>query len=294
MNGGAVRDLYLGLEPNDYDLSLDINNEDLLAKCSNLDSKSIRKHITDRSGIKYGRVGVNFQDIQFDLICLRSEKYTLGSRKPEVSYGVTLLDDMLRRDFTVNANYLKIRNDGEQEVIFHHTALSDFHEKLIRHVGYPFVINTFVDDPLRILRALEIATRLKFSIHPSTVSLIEQDLSMLYTISYEKAYPLIEKILLNVRNSDDIDISQDVESLIHAALSVFIPELDAFNVAFFIYRASGGVPGVIRATVDAYIRPERKDVFTSILFRKYGRFFGVGKATIKDWHVQYNITYLEE
>src|SRR5246127_3854651 len=95
--GGPVRDVFLGGRPNDLDLTTDAVPERVL---------EITRAWADRTwtvGIEFGTVGLRKGDEIFEITTYRSEAYDRTSRKPEVKYGTSLVADLERRDFTINA-----------------------------------------------------------------------------------------------------------------------------------------------------------------------------------------------
>lgn len=95
--GGSVRDAMLGTLGEDLDFTTDARPEDVLA---------IAKSWADNHwevGIAFGTVGLRKGGFKLEVTTYRSEKYHRESRNPDVAYGDSLVDDLARRDFTVNA-----------------------------------------------------------------------------------------------------------------------------------------------------------------------------------------------
>jgi poly(A) polymerase len=157
--GGSVRDAFLGRLAGDLDLTTDAPPQRII-------------EITDgwpdqvwTIGIDFGTVGMRKGSAIFEITTYRSEQYARGSRKPEVTYGQSLEDDLSRRDFTVNA--MAARLPG-YDLVDPFGGLRDLKEKILRTPGRPE--DSLNDDPLRILRAARFAAQLGFAITPELSS----------------------------------------------------------------------------------------------------------------------------
>lgn len=126
--GGSVRDALLGRLGNDLDFTTDARPEAVL--------KIVRgwaDSVWD-VGIAFGTVGAQRDGFQIEVTTYRSEAYDRTSRKPEVSYGDSIGEDLVRRDFTVNAMALAL---PEQEFIDPHGGLEDLAAGVLRTPGTP-------------------------------------------------------------------------------------------------------------------------------------------------------------
>ena len=95
--GGPVRDVLLGQQPGDLDLTTDATPDQVLKITSGWADR------TWEVGIAFGTVGLRKGNALFEITTYRSEQYERTSRRPDVQYGTSLEDDLGRRDFTVNA-----------------------------------------------------------------------------------------------------------------------------------------------------------------------------------------------
>src|SRR3984957_6630343 len=151
--GGPVRDVFLGGCPKDLDLTTDAVPERVL---------EITRGWADKTwtvGIEFGTVGLRKRDEIFEITTYRSEAYDRTSRKPEVKYGTSLVADLERRDFTINAMAARLPSF---ELVDPFGGLEALDEKVIRTPGRPE--DSFSDDPLRILRAARFAARFGFTV----------------------------------------------------------------------------------------------------------------------------------
>ncbi|MEJ2495607.1 MAG: HD domain-containing protein, partial [Ignavibacteriaceae bacterium] len=112
----------------------------------------------------YGTAHFNYDNINFEFVAARKESYKRDSRKPEVEQG-TFLEDISRRDFTINTLALSINRNNFGEVVDTYNGIDDIKRKIIRTPINPLL--TFDDDPLRILRAYRFASELNFSVYES-------------------------------------------------------------------------------------------------------------------------------
>lgn len=151
--GGAVRDTLLGDEENDFDLATSATPEQVQAL--------FRRTVA--VGVKYGTVGVfDSARVLHEVTTFRHDVRTDG-RHAEVAYGVSLDEDLARRDFTVNAiAYHPLRGEWRDP----YGGVDDLERRRLRAVGDPAA--RFREDYLRVLRALRFAARLDFAIEPDT------------------------------------------------------------------------------------------------------------------------------
>ena len=151
--GGAVRDTLLGDVQKDFDLATSATPEQVQALFPR----------TVAVGVKYGTVGVlDRERVLHEVTTFRHDVRTDG-RHAEVAFGVSLDDDLARRDFTVNAiAYHPLR--GEWRDLF--GGVEDLERRRLRAVGDPAA--RFREDYLRVLRALRFTARLDFAIDPTT------------------------------------------------------------------------------------------------------------------------------
>ena len=160
--GGAMRDLLLGGSPVDLDLAIE---GDAAAFASSLGGE-LRVH--DRFGTSI----VTLDGFTYDIARTRRETYASPGALPDVA-PAPLAEDLLRRDFTVNAIALTLAGDTAGELTSAPGALEDLDARRLRvlHDG------SFVDDPTRMLRLVRYATRLGFEIEPHTRVLADDAIS---------------------------------------------------------------------------------------------------------------------
>ncbi|MFM7671267.1 MAG: CCA tRNA nucleotidyltransferase [Bacteroidota bacterium] len=143
----------------------------------------------------------NGWDLEF--VGARRESYRSDSRKPEVEPG-TIEDDQLRRDLTINALAVSLAPDRFGEVIDPFGGLQDLQDKILRTPLPPD--QTFIDDPLRMMRAIRFAAQLEFTIEESTWNGICQNADRIKIISQERITDELNKILLADKPSHGLDL----------------------------------------------------------------------------------------
>ena len=186
--GGAVRDRLLGRPSPDLDLTTDA----VPAEVRRL-ARDVQPDAVYDVGEKFGTIGLVFAGRNIEITTFRGEQYEHGSRKPQVQYGVSLAEDLARRDFTINAMALDLAG----ELVDPYGGRADLRAELIRAVGVPH--ERFAEDPLRLLRAVRFAAQLGFRLHPETRRAIRTQARLLRTISRERVADELNKMLVSPR-----------------------------------------------------------------------------------------------
>jgi len=189
--GGSVRDELLGRASLDYDFTTDAHPAEIRRLLAEARPENVYA-----VGEKFGTICATLEGHTVQVTAYRGEQYNPKSRKPEVTFGVSLHDDLARRDFTINAMAHDLR-DGPLVDPF--DGRSDLEQELIRAVRDPAA--RFAEDPLRMLRAARFATTLGFSIAPDTAAAITEQAAELDNISRERVAEELNKILLSERPS---------------------------------------------------------------------------------------------
>ena len=203
--GGCVRDSILGRIPNDWDITTSAKPEDV---------KKIFRRTVD-TGLKHGTVTVLMGKEMYEVTTYRIDGEYEDARHPKsVEFTSNLKEDLLRRDFTINA---MAYNDLEGLVdIF--GGMDDIENKTIRCVGN--AKERFTEDALRLLRAVRFAAQLGYEIETETFNAIKELAPILRKISAERIQAELNKILL----SDNPAMLKTAYEL--GLTAEFIPELD--------------------------------------------------------------------
>ncbi|MEC3995639.1 CCA tRNA nucleotidyltransferase [Actinacidiphila sp. DG2A-62] len=184
--GGSVRDTLLGRLGNDLDFTTDARPEQVL--------KILRPWADAvwEVGIAFGTVGGKKDGYQVEVTTYRSEAYDRTSRKPEVSYGDTIDEDLVRRDFTVNAMAVSLPGT---DFVDPYGGLDDLAARTLRTPGTPE--SSFSDDPLRMLRAARFAAQLDFEVAPEVVAAMTAMADRIEIVSAERIRDELNKLILS-------------------------------------------------------------------------------------------------
>jgi len=185
--GGFVRDTLLQQDGKDIDFVIEG------------DGLTFAKHVahslkTRRLTIykKFGTAMIEWQGFQLEFVGARKESYRGDSRNPDVA-PAELSEDLARRDFTINAMALSLNKNTFLDLVDPHNGQLDLQQKIIRTPLEP--LQTFSDDPLRILRGVRFATRLGFTLEQSSLTAMQQMGHRLKIISQERITDELLKIL---------------------------------------------------------------------------------------------------
>src|SRR5919204_3008764 len=184
--GGTVRDALLDRASPDVDLTTDADPTQILeiVKAGGWDDGVWLQ------GARYGTVGVRKGDLRLEITTFRSDVYREESRKPEVTFGRSVEDDLARRDFTVNAMAVRLP-DGR--FIDPYGGLTDLAAGRLRTPSSPAV--SFEDDPLRMLRAARFAAQLELTPTTETLAAITERHQRLAIVSRERIRDELDKLL---------------------------------------------------------------------------------------------------
>ncbi|HEU4423878.1 MAG TPA: CCA tRNA nucleotidyltransferase [Pilimelia sp.] len=182
--GGSVRDALLGRLGDDLDFCTDARPEETLAVV-----KGWAEAIWE-TGREFGTIGVQRGGLRMEITTFRAEAYNGVSRNPIVAYGNDLLDDLRRRDFTVNAMAVSLPGHRFTDP---YGGLADLAARVIRTPGTPQ--ESFGDDPLRMLRAARFAAQLRFTVDPEIVAAMTGMAADLNRITAERIRDEFTKLL---------------------------------------------------------------------------------------------------
>ena len=219
--GGTVRDALLGRqEPDDatadLDFATDARPEQVLAIAGPL------AQATWTTGIEFGTVGVQVRGRMCEITTYRADRYDRVGRHPEVVYGDSLVEDLRRRDFTMNAMALSVTGDTAFTDPF--GGLADLARGILSTPGTPE--ESFADDPLRMLRAARFVSVLAVNVADDVRAAIVAGASDLGRISAERVQAELGKLLLGASPRAGLELLVDT-----GMADVVLPELPQLRMA---------------------------------------------------------------
>ncbi|HEY1352630.1 MAG TPA: HDIG domain-containing protein [Ktedonobacteraceae bacterium] len=198
MVGGTVRDVLLHRgQSNDADLATDARPDEVKQIVAPTQPNAIVL-----VGERFGTVRLHYGSDIIEITTFRSERYNPESRKPEVCFGGDLIEDLHRRDFTINA---MARHPLTEDIIDPFHGRQDLEARMLRAVGDE-PEKRFAEDPLRLLRAVRFAAQLNFMIEPATTHAILRQASTLQKISRERIRDEMNKLLLSAQPARGLDL----------------------------------------------------------------------------------------
>jgi poly(A) polymerase len=219
--GGSVRDALLAAGsgqprvPGDLDVTTDARPEQTL--------KVLRGWAgsTWNTGIQFGTVGAEVHGVRLEITTFRADRYDRESRNPEVAWGSSLEDDLARRDFTVNAMAVSLGPDRTVTDPF--GGLGDLLTRRLRTPGA--ATESFLDDPLRMLRGVRFVAQLGLVPDPDVVAAMTSLAAELGRITPERVQAELSKTLLQDAPRAALELFVDT-----GLAGVVLPELPALRM----------------------------------------------------------------
>lgn len=218
--GGCVRDLLMDREPKDWDITTNAVPEKILEMFPD----SFYENDFGTVGVKVEKFLKNGkEDREHDVVevtTYRIESQYSDLRRPdEVKFAKTLEEDLSRRDFTMNAVALKLKDEDGFEIVDLFDGIKDIENKIIRTVG--IADERFREDALRMMRAIRFHAQLNFAIEEQTFVAIKNNSKLITHVSAERIKDELTKIILSDNPSEGVDMLHQTDLLIH-----IIPELE--------------------------------------------------------------------
>ncbi len=208
--GGCVRDILLGAEPKDYDVATDARPNQVLELFPG----------SELVGAHFGVVQVRKEEAQVEVATFRSDHAYLDGRHPErVEFETDPRQDVLRRDFTINALLLDPENG---DVLDFTGGREDLRRRIIRCVGEP--ATRFREDHLRMLRAVRLAAKLGFAIEARTMEGIRERRRQISLVSAERVRDELIRILTEGNARRGLELLDE-----SGLLGVILPEVAAMK-----------------------------------------------------------------
>jgi poly(A) polymerase len=212
--GGPVRDLFLGRTSPDLDFTTNASPDQTLG---------VIKGWADafwEIGRDFGTIGLRKDGFQIEVTTYRAEAYDAESRKPVVAFGTSLVDDLKRRDFSINAMALRLPS---LELVDPFGGVRDLHAGVLRTPGTPE--DSFSDDPLRMMRAARFASQLRVDVAPEVSAAMTAMASRLAIVSAERIRDELVKLINGASPRAGVDL------LVETGIAdVVLPEVSALRL----------------------------------------------------------------
>lgn len=214
--GGSVRDALLGRDSGDLDFTTDARPDAVLALMAGW-----AEAVWD-TGIAFGTVGARRHGHTVEITTFRADSYDRVTRNPVVAFGETIEDDLVRRDFSVNA--MAVELTGERRFVDPHGGLAALHAGVLDTPAAAEV--SFADDPLRMLRATRFVSQLGLAPAPRVVAAMTAMADELARITRERVQAELSKLILGAHPRRAIELLVDTGLAEHV-----IPEVPAMRLA---------------------------------------------------------------
>lgn len=214
--GGPVRDAVLGRSSADLDFTTSARPDDTEA--------ILRTWTRDGAiwdmGRQFGTLGGVRDGVKVEITTYRTETYDPTSRKPQVAFGDTLIGDLSRRDFTVNAMAVRIPS---LDLVDPFDGLADLAAGVLRTPVAPE--QSFDDDPLRMMRAVRFVSQLGFALHPATAAAVEALADRITIVSAERVREELVRLICGQHPRRGLELMVDLGLAAH-----MLPELPAMQL----------------------------------------------------------------
>ena len=202
--GGCVRDLMLNplAESIDVDIMVEGDGIDFAEKLAR--KINVPKIVPFK---KFATAKIPYNEYEIEVASARLEKYDESSRSPSEVVMSNIEDDLLRRDFTINAMAVSLNTENFGEFFDPFNGMEDLSNKILRT---PLDSDsTFSDDPLRMMRAAYFASKLSLDIDPSCLESIKNNAERITIVSQERKTNELLKILGTKKPSIGLNILQE-------------------------------------------------------------------------------------
>ncbi|HYH24450.1 MAG TPA: CCA tRNA nucleotidyltransferase [Blastococcus sp.] len=238
--GGSVRDALLAAgsasspdpaqPPGDIDVTTDARPEQVLELLRGW------ARSTWNTGIAFGTVGADIGGTRVEITTFRADRYDRESRNPEVAWGDSLLDDLVRRDFTVNAMAVSLGPDRTVTDPF--GGLGDLLARRLRTPGA--AVDSFADDPLRMLRGVRFVAQLGLTPADEVVAAMSSSSGELARITPERVQAELSKTLVQdaPRAALELFVSTGLADVVLPELSALRMEIDEHHQHKDVYSHS--------------------------------------------------------
>ena len=201
--GGCVRDLMLNPSADSIDIDIMVEGDGI----------SFAKLLAKKMNVpkvvpfpKFATAKIPYHEYEIEVASARRESYDKSSRNPSSIQISNIQDDLLRRDFTINAMAISLNENNFGEFFDPFNGMEDLKNKILKTPLNPD--NTFSDDPLRMMRACYFASKLSLEIEPECLLSIQNNSERISIVSQERITNELFKILGTDRPSIGLNILQ--------------------------------------------------------------------------------------
>jgi len=201
--GGCVRDLMLNPSKDAIDVDIMVEGDGIAFAKILAQKINVPKIVPFK---KFATAKIPYKEFEIEVASARLEKYDKSSRSPSEVTLSNIQDDLLRRDFTVNAMAVSLNEQNFGEFFDPFNGMEDLNNKILKTPLDPDI--TFSDDPLRMMRAAYFASKLSLSIEKNCLESIKDNAQRISIVSQERITNELFKILGTKKPSIGLDILQ--------------------------------------------------------------------------------------
>ncbi len=201
--GGCVRDLMLNPSKDAIDVDIMVEGDGIAFAKILAQKINVPKIVPFK---KFATAKIPYKEFEIEVASARLEKYDKSSRSPSEVTLSSIQDDLLRRDFTVNAMAVSLNEQNFGEFFDPFNGMEDLNNKILKTPLDPDI--TFSDDPLRMMRAAYFASKLSLSIEKNCLESIKDNAERISIVSQERITNELFKILGTKKPSIGLDILQ--------------------------------------------------------------------------------------
>jgi poly(A) polymerase len=259
--GGSVRDALLDRLGNDLDFATDAR------------PAQVRELLTGwadaiwDTGIAFGTMGATKRGVTVEITTFRSDSYDRQSRNPEVRFGESIEDDLVRRDFTVNAMAIDL---STKQFVDPHDGRGALTKRILDTPATPQ--ESFADDPLRMMRAARFVSQLGFTPAPRVLAAIRDMNDEIERITAERVQVELSKLLCGRFPRRGVELMVDTGLADHV-----LPELPAMRLEIDEHHQHKDVYQHSLVVLDQAIDLEEPDTEPDLVLRLAALLHDIGK-----------------
>jgi poly(A) polymerase len=263
--GGSVRDALLGRLGNDLDFATDARPDEVRALLTGWADA-----VWD-TGIAFGTMGARKGGVDCEITTFRSDAYDRQSRNPEVRFGDSITDDLVRRDFTVNAMAVDL---STKRFVDPHGGRAALAKRRLDTPATPQ--ESFADDPLRMLRAARFVSQLGFTPERRVVDAIREMSGEIERITAERISAELSKLLCGAHPRRGIELLVDTGLADHV-----LPEVGAMRLEIDEHHQHKDVYQHSLVVLDQAIDLEEPDTEPDLVLRLAALLHDIGKPATR-------------